>query len=375
MSLAHSRDLAELVNRIRQWADEGRTDLLLVEAAQLQNPAKEGEGPTLGRKVRRAALDQLGRALALGESPDSVEGVLRLIDLISPAPAQIREWASMVASSQEPAVILEFLELHRHDRARAEFLRLLMHEVVLRGFDGRDDPTMNDLAEAMRAEQHPLAALPLALIEIESGFAELLPQYTLQSTSAWLDFGLAEPLRASSEAADTATRTIVDTTTPAVQTALKAAVMGWETDSNGVVEARTFQIDPGLTAKDLSPTLLKSLRLDCLPHDHTGVLNGSAITPARALGILFSVAADGGAYNSGERGAYGRLAAWKSASALTSKEPIDDIPTIAQAVLRCDWLTFHAPGKWFSDVAWDFGLLALRPSGTTLAVLAATDTD
>jgi hypothetical protein len=44
MSVARSRALAAFVNRIRQWAAEGRADLLLGEAARLQAQAGAGAG-------------------------------------------------------------------------------------------------------------------------------------------------------------------------------------------------------------------------------------------------------------------------------------------------------------------------------------------
>ena len=58
-----------------------------------------------------------------------------------------------------------------------------------------------------------------------------------------------------------------------------------------------------------------------------------------------------------------------------SDEPLDDIGHTARAAEACTWFSFHAVGDWFYDVAWDFGLIAVRPGGNTLAVLAATDTD
>jgi hypothetical protein len=42
---------------------------------------------------------------------------------------------------------------------------------------------------------------------------------------------------------------------------------------------------------------------------------------------------------------------------------------------RCLWVSWDAASEWYCQVAWDLGLLAVRPDGMSLAVLAATDTD
>ena len=48
---------------------------------------------------------------------------------------------------------------------------------------------------------------------------------------------------------------------------------------------------------------------------------------------------------------------------------------MAELVRRCQWVSFTADSEWFYRVAWDLGLLAVRPDRMSLAVFAATDTD
>jgi hypothetical protein len=139
MSVARSRALDAFISRIRQWAAEGRADLLLAEAARLHAQGGGNDANKSGRSIRRAGLDQIGRILALGGGPESGESLYLLISLIAPMPAQLREWASMLASSQEPEAVIALIERHRDDAGQAEFLRLLMHETILHGFDARGD--------------------------------------------------------------------------------------------------------------------------------------------------------------------------------------------------------------------------------------------
>jgi hypothetical protein len=53
----------------------------------------------------------------------------------------------------------------------------------------------------------------------------------------------------------------------------------------------------------------------------------------------------------------------------------DPIPSIADRAEQCQWLYFEASSEWFWQVAWDFGLVVIRPDRKSLAILAATDTD
>jgi hypothetical protein len=54
------------------------------------------------------------------------------------------------------------------------------------------------------------------------------------------------------------------------------------------------------------------------------------------------------------------------------------LPTMAEvqdAAELCGWFSFEAATRWFNNIAWDIGLVVIRPNRTSLAVLAATDTD
>jgi hypothetical protein len=90
---------------------------------------------------------------------------------------------------------------------------------------------------------------------------------------------------------------------------------------------------------------------------------------------MFAAASMGGAYTSGLKGGYGRLAMWRSVAALVGADEQDPVEAVAALAERCRWLSFDATSAWFFQVAWDIGLVAVRPDGRSLATLSATDTD
>jgi hypothetical protein len=124
---------------------------------------------------------------------------------------------------------------------------------------------------------------------------------------------------------------------------------------------------------DLSTSFLQSLGLESIGRGAR--VNASHIAADLAFHTLFSAASSGGAYNSGCYGAYGRLAAFQSLSALVGARIDDEIDKVAHLANKCWWVSFTALSGWFNNIAWDFGLLVVRPDRKTIAVLAATDTD
>jgi hypothetical protein len=148
-------------------------------------------------------------------------------------------------------------------------------------------------------------------------------------------------------------------------------VSNWTAESNGVTEARAFSLARPLDRLDAE--VLTQLRLACLENATT--ISIQKVDQSRALAILFSAAANGGAYNHGERAAYGRLRIWHSLAALTGRarsESIKDADAIAR---RCEFFEFGAASDWFRQIAWDLGIACLNEARTGLTVLAATDED
>lgn len=241
----------------------------------------------------------------------------------------------MLAQAQDAVVLL-----HQAPSMSLELRACLLHELVLRGV----------AVGSWDLYSHPLSALPLHRLPGEDRLP--LTHYGQAGQSAELPFAPGGALITSEGETPKATRE----TTPPTMT---AAVTTWLTESNGKAEAAVFTLESPLAAVGIRT--LESLGLESLAG------NGLALTEATledVVPMLFAAAANGGAYDHGAGGAYGRAATWATVQALAAGEAEGS-----------RWWTFAAANDWFHRVAWDLGVVCVRPDGRSLAVLAATDED
>lgn len=281
-------------------------------------------------------FERVERLLALTPSAVRAAAVVRLAARLPPR--RVRWTATLLATGQ-PASVLLSMELP------LELGACLLHEMVLRGM------SVAPVADVWRQRLtgHPLGSLPLEPLPGEVDLP--LPQF---SPIRFSEDGTRAELITAAGAVPSATRE----TTPADCT---AAVSTWLTESNGRAEAAVFTLSSPLSAADVGIRTVESLGLDCLAG------GGLALRPAAltdVVPLLFGAAANGGAYDRGLGGAYGREAAWRSVKALAGG-----------VVTGCAWWTFDGANDWFKRVAWDVGVFCLRPGGRGVAVLAATDED
>ncbi|MFI7679633.1 DUF6183 family protein [Actinophytocola sp. NPDC049390] len=266
-------------------------------------------------------FDRVEQLLAGTPGADRAAAVVRLARALPPK--RVRRTAALLAAGQ-PARALLAMDLP------LELGACVVHELVLRG-----EPV--PAGWRSRLAGHPLGALPLEPLPGERAAP--------RARTALITAAGVVP---------SATRR----TTPGDAT---AAVTTWLTESNGRAEAAVFTLGAPLAAADVGIRTVESLGLECLAG------NGLALRAATLSGVvplLFGAAANGGAYDHGQGGAYGRLAAWRSVKALADG--------VAEG---CAWWTFDAANDWFRRREWDLGVLCLRAGGRGLAVLAATDED
>ncbi|MEV0265437.1 DUF6183 family protein [Streptomyces sp. NPDC050617] len=331
-----------------------------------------------------SVFDRLLRLLTTTPGQGHVEQALRLLSAAGARPASgsgsgsakrkpARYAASLLAAGQAPEnLTVVFAGGSSRAGASEELRSCLVHELVLRGVALGDLPEIERWATSPHWRHHPLAWLPLELSALEE--APPLPSYTVGGSSYSMPYG---PQDGPGATLSNATRVppATETTTEAFSEAAAAAVANWAEESNGRSETRTYDLAESVEAGSL-PDLLVSLDLECLrgvgPRKRLAL---AACHPENAWHILFAAASTGGAYNNGEYGAYGRLAAWRSVAALSgapAEAAPDEVERSAQA---CDWYSFGAATKWFEGVAWDVGLASVAPGARCLTVLAATDTD
>ncbi|WP_190137473.1 DUF6183 family protein [Streptomyces longispororuber] len=317
-------------------------------------------------------FDHLLRSLAVTPGPGNVAQALRLISPAGATAAAVRERSRYVASLLASCQSAEDLSVVFTGKAPEELRACLVHELVLRGVDVTRAPGIAGWATSPHWKHHPLGELPLTLSGVEG--EPDLPGYSARGGSHAMPYGPSRTRRVRAAAAAHAP-SAADTTTPAAADRIGAAVANWVEGSNGRVEARVFGLAAPLGAEAV-PGALPSLGLECL----CGAGKKTAVTvaacpPDQAWRVLFAAASTGGAYNHGVRGAYGRLAAWRSLAGLSGAAETGPAEEVEARVRECAWYDFDAETSWFERVAWDIGLLAVSPGRRRLAVLAATDTD
>jgi Family of unknown function (DUF6183) len=346
-SLRGVESVTEQWDAVDEWAAQGDVDLLSEAARALIDPPA-----AVAEWAASAVFDRIARRFALTPELEFAVAARELARLRDP-----RELASVAAYGQPVDVCADLVA--GGERADREFLACLVQELVLRVEHLDRGPFATFWRDAERLA-HPLAWLPLRLGTIEATIT--LPAYAVDSTAV----GMAQPLVAegASEAAE-APPLGVERPAPAD---IGAAVTTW----GGRAETRVFWLQPDQPHRPPA-AVLEDAALECLRGAPPSRVVSA--TPGGVFEILFSAAADGGAYDRGHYGAYGRLAAWRTLGALAgagAEQPFEDVADLAE---RTSWLGFATDTDWFFDVAWDIGIAAVSADGAQLAVLAASDTD
>ncbi|WP_210588253.1 DUF6183 family protein [Streptomyces sp. GESEQ-35] len=319
----------------------------------------------------RGVFDHLLQLLATTPGDGHIEQALRLVTAAaSVVPKRhTRYAASLLASCKEPEELVRVFAGGQVG-APEELRACLVQELVLRGVAIEELPEVARWVRSPHGSHHPLRRLPLSLSVLEHG--PPLPGYSINGSSASLPYGdRGTPVRPHGR---TTVPAVTETTSEPTASAIGAAAANWAAESNGRIEARTFESAEAVDAAAV-PGLLRAVDLECLRGAGAG--KGVAVSswgPGRAWEVLFAAASSGGAYNHGEFGAYGRLAAWRSVAGLVGvaeDAPFDVVERRAQDV---QWYGFGTDTPWFENVAWDIALVAVD-AGRRVAVLAATDTD
>ncbi|MFL6119167.1 DUF6183 family protein [Actinophytocola sp.] len=296
----------------------------------------------------RSVLDHVLNLLALSPSDERAAAVVRVVADGLPLES-VRTVAAMLAQGQRARVLVSVLAGMPPGDAATELGACLLHEMILR----RMPVDAVAAAWAQRLAGHPLAELPLHSLPGETRVP--LPHFGTHAKSHDTPFlpGRVDLITASG-------------TVPAVARApapadLTSAVRTWLTRSNGRAEAAMCTLDPPVSPGSVGVRTIEALGLDCLAGGGLALRRASL---DEVVPVLFAAAAYGGAYDEGLGGAYGREAAWRSLNALAGGSHVG-----------CAWWLFDAANDWFQRIAWDLGVLCLRPGGHVMAVLASTDSD
>src|SRR5260370_20056135 len=165
---------------IDQLAAEGKTETLYELGRALEAHAEEFQSKIWAVE---SVYDHLEHVLALTPGMNYANTLMKLLLLPRTRTMQFpcsldqrsRWMAPLLASAQSTDVLLDLINIYRHNHAYTEFICILVQEMVLRGIPCDEIPLLMDFFEQMRALHHPLAWLPLRLLDIEMGLP--LPTY------------------------------------------------------------------------------------------------------------------------------------------------------------------------------------------------------
>ncbi len=368
---------------VESWTKEGRFPDLLRLAAALEERCPVNPEQRKDRGRYEAVLDHLEDQIAISPDTRAIECLLTLWlgdrerSVVVPRTRSMRAcaFASRLGYGQTAACFLSTLERVGASAEHQELLACWLYEVVLRGTPLADEPRAKRFRELLAGQGHPLAAMPLELRRTEHEVPSYMPLYGDKGLGRAIDSlaSGAMSIRSIPPPADGSAVRATRIDDSGSVDRLGAAVRPWAEGKSGKVEAKVFQLEPAVQANAVGSWLLRALALDSTTA--AARLECSAIGADGVFGPLFSASSNGGAYSSGVGGAYGRLAAWTSMGALVGAPVGATIDAIDALANKCAFLSFRAPGPWFHDVAWDFGVLVLREGGRTVAVLAATDAE
>ncbi|MGY5008123.1 DUF6183 family protein [Streptomyces sp. 900105755] len=369
-----------LGEEIRHRVSSGDFEWTTLLGAELARRASRGgEDPS----AHVFLLDRLQTALAASEGRQSLRALLCLpVSVQAGGPAQTRaerRLAHLVALGHRPADIVPAVYGEQLGSAASdEFKACLLQELVLRGVAVPEHPVLQFFGEALVAEGHPLAPLPLYLLPAERALLRpphAPPDWTWALSPAAVERQSDQPgLRVSPEmrrrggAADPAEITVAESAE-----AMSAAVRHWVEESNGVVAAQEFWSACAVSPDDFA-VVFERLPLTAWPAGETRVRLHPA-SSGRVLRVLLTAAVRSPAYGNARFGAYGRLAAWRSLGGLVGAAPDAPIGHTARLVEQAHWFVADPSSDWFCLVAWDLAVAVLRAGGQEIAVLTATDTD
>jgi plasmid stabilization system protein ParE len=352
------RVIAEVVEWGRQEQEERLRELF--EALGQEQPGSQQH-----RHALRTVARQIENTLARAPGLRNVQALLSLMARaregrpwhMKSAEEWVRGLASSLGSEQPEQVLLEALEQYGGDAGARELLACWMYEAIAGGISLEGREPARRFRERLADAGHPLARLPLTLTDLEYGRPSSKEVPEVASST---DDVLSEAREIDDEQ---------------LWRRLAAAVLPWQDESNGQIEAGVFTLYPPVQPGAIDGRLLLSLGLDCLEGADAASLVVRRVTSEDAFDTLFMAAANGGAYGGALQKAYGRLEAWRSLEALSGAGDDASVDEIASRAEACTWLEVEPGTRWFQLVAWDLGLAALRPDGASVAVLAATDTD
>jgi hypothetical protein len=323
------------------------------------------------------------RALATVPTYDAAYALVSRADNCAQRPLL----AAALAQTHPGSTLAQLAALAWRQRAPLALLTLWMHESVYLNVDVASLTAPISLRrngfEAFSGE----AGVPLALVSTEREVSRTPPRIAAQSYGSWR-VGVGTP-RHERDLRPALTLAATEVTEPAWVERIHEAYVPRGTVSNAKVEARRFHLDRPLDPDALGAPVLRALAPACVTrgddvlNEDAGLLPMPAevevrvgrSSPTALAASLLHAAIGARCYGEYAGVGPGRRRAWSALTALCDLS--DDAPweAVAEVLGALRVVAFDADSVWFDHIGDELGFLALDAVGTTLTLVAATDSD
>lgn len=290
--------------------------------------------------------------------------------------------AAALAKTHPSSTWARLAALAWRQRAPCALLILWMHEAVYLGAtNDRIDLSRKDF-DVFEGER----AVPLTLVSLERDLARTPPAISAQAYGSWRvgDGSRRHPAdpRPALPLAST------EVTSPAWVERIEEAFVPRGTVSNAKVEARRFRLDGPLDPAALGAPVLRAIPpacvargddvldedegLVCLPEVE---IRAARSSPDALAGAFLQAAIGSRCYGEYAGVGPGRRRAWSALAALCDRSVDAPWEEVAAALARCAVVAFDADSVWFDHIGEELGFLLLDAAGTTLSLVALTDSD
>lgn len=280
---------------------------------------------------------------------------------------KLRQIANMLAAEQSTQLLLDIIGQNLRKKKLHGFYRMLLHELIIKEKTKGFETTLEQLSGKLTKSR--LAVLPLNLTPVEARLFS--KDYSIMSASIPTPlYNGGVPINYE-EKFVSGGNAIELTNDEPMRGQCLAAVNNWLVESNGKQVVRMATIKQGIPdAEEIIGTLFSDIFAKGTK------LNIAKCVPSRVFSMLYSAASSGGAYSSGEEGAYGRLKAWYSFLGLCSIEFQSN--KIMETIADLDnyiWFEFISDVWFYRQLHWDIGLICIDKRNKRIYSLIASDTD
>ncbi len=247
-----------------------------------------------------------------------------------------------------------------------EFCVVFIQLLVIAGFDMNEFsiPIRNYWDELVENGSHVLSKLPLTLLDIErcliKHFREPVLCYPHKEIFADFEHGVFGGKA-------------IEITQESNRFTIEKVFEKWKEMWCPAIETRVFMFDQKIRLREISPSLLKQLNLECLKGAKKEDIQIVHLTPGEVFGVLFCLCRSGPLNNPGrEYDPYARLKTWISVAGFLGESTDLDLMVIKEKANNGFWAYVNAKSDWFFDQGDDHFILCLRPDLVSLSIIAVS---